>query len=586
MPQRNISLKSNVKLNYSRAIPRSKLKMSHNLSTNSKEIKDSIAVASFINKESEDDIQSLINGINSASVTERAKSAEALGKIRLIDKRVISILLNSISDCDPIVRWTAIDALRQTGYFTSNMIPHFVKALVDPAGKVRWRAAAALREIGTDDPTVLTALVNALNDDQHWVEWHVTETLKTLFTKDVLLQRLLAELQCNQSANTRAQCANKIGELRFVDRTVSSVLTQVISNDKSIQVRLEAIKTLGEVGSGTSEEFKQLIKRLEDDDTSVCHQAAISLAKLSKHFPEGCLPLIQRLNDPDLTIKIYAAIAVSRLPLYEKECLSILIDALIHHCFDTFIWDAIIEIAKRSHGSMLELRLDLPRQVLRKIILESIAKGVLPTIGIKIWEPGVPIVFPSRIHPYPWKDIGVYHCYSSHQNKLDIQPVFSRKQVCLHSDWFPYVHLISIADLILNQNNPNNFKSSFAIIEGNKSGPDYPEWWPPSTLGRNARSCGPFKTNRIDFLDVFDIGMVQYLTYAGLSAQIPIDQRNLQEGLAALKWNEFIESFSQMLSKYGLHSLAENQWFTDEGWRSLEDTVLDMNEFIGRYQLN
>ena len=75
-------------------------------------------------------------------------------------------------------------------------------------------------------------------------------------------------------------------------------------------------------------------------------------------------------------------------------------------------------------------------------------------------------------------------------------------------------------------------------------------------------------TNRIDFLHASDMKMLQYLMFAGISYQIPSENRNAQEREASVIWQQYVEGLRNLLSGLHFDDLISREWYEKKGWRS------------------
>ncbi|MFW9822344.1 MAG: HEAT repeat domain-containing protein [Candidatus Thorarchaeota archaeon] len=109
-----------------------------------------------------------------------------------------------------------------------------------------------------------------------------------------------------------------------------SIIREVISHlDSEIRsIKFNSINVLGELGEKSENAIPLLTRCLDDDDWSICREAARSLGKIGI-LAKDALPILSNLlSDKEVSIRKEAAIAIGRIKNPTSESLSALINAL------------------------------------------------------------------------------------------------------------------------------------------------------------------------------------------------------------------------------------------------------------------
>lgn len=415
------------------------------------------------------------------------------------------------------------------GFATSDVI----KALLhDQDPSVRWRAAEVLLATKEYTSAVKSALKTALHDERYYVRWHARIALRQIISSDELETTLLATTQSEIAAVRR----DAIAELSLItyksDLSLAS-LTHFLNQDSDAEVRLSA---------------------------------GLGLQKYPHLGPAQFDALNKALNDRETSVRLHAALNLIRFCVVPKRLVPILLDGLQSRLLAAHAVAGILEISRdpRTRRQWLASSVTIPHQ----LIGEVLARGVLPTIGLKKWHKSMPIEIPTKggpqheSFPYAWEDEGVFHCWLSHSIWASANYPVTNHQVCFFSDWFPKIHLIALGQLISFDENQKCLSFGLAKIEGREIGYIAQGGGIITELSGMRPLPTDRTTNRIDFLHGFkkDARALQFLVFAGQSAQKSADARTRLETKAANIWIEFCEYCQTLFRKAGLDELFLTDW--------------------------
>ena len=473
------------------------------------------------------------------------------------------------------IRWEAIDKLRAARDVPPTLVPTLIHALNDEAGKVRWRAAAAIRDHAQDARDAIPSLIQCLGDAQQWVRWHAFDALKAMLPLEELVSQFCHKLEHTTTEALRCQLAERLVQVHAEKYTSVHELVHIYSTEKNPAVKQSLAHILGNLPKYHEAVTTVLCKGAYDTDARVAAISVTALGKLASHQGYLSLPLQSMLYDvlihTNKTIACAAAVALANHKQLNYRSLALLIDALHDRNECVPAWRAILA-ATSSNRIMPEMQKQLqkiPSAVYQRVIAEDAACGILPTIGMKLWKKLLPLEIPSTIQPYPFEDAGVFHSWISHQPTMNAAETTAQViQVCIYSDWFPDVHLITLAQYERFQPRAWNGMGPPFIIEGVGIGPMIQSGGNIKEL-QGMRLLPKQKTDRIDMLFCRDLRMHQYLMAAGQAANMPKEQHTAYDAIAATAWEHFRSAMRQALTDGGLQQLADEQWYDREAWWSL-----------------
>jgi HEAT repeat protein len=194
-------------------------------------------------------IPMLVDGLKPGNNPEqRALSAQALGLLKPVPKEAIAPLAGAIRDPEPDVRTSVVYTLTRFGQQPNGgpaVTPALLVALRDPEPGVRKAAAASFRSMEAPPRGAIAALVEALRDP---------------------------------AAEVRAEAA--FGLMGFYSppaREAVPALSAAFAQDPDRQVRVNAARALGAMGSAARDAVPPLRAGLRDPDERVRDAAAEAL---------------------------------------------------------------------------------------------------------------------------------------------------------------------------------------------------------------------------------------------------------------------------------------------------------------------
>jgi hypothetical protein len=205
------------------------------------------------------DIRGLISLLSSRNPEIQASAIHALGTI---GPDATNAIILALKKKNRNLRLGAIGALAEIR--DSRAFSSLVVMIRDPSSEIRWQAAIALGEIG--DSAALPAILGALRDTDKYVRYGAAISLVKLGHKPVDETEWAWYLAGMQEWEKLAQ----IGQSAVVP--LENLLL-----DKDREVRIRAVKTLGEIGDRRA--GPALIRSLGDEDRQVRWEAVLASQK-------------------------------------------------------------------------------------------------------------------------------------------------------------------------------------------------------------------------------------------------------------------------------------------------------------------
>ncbi|GEM_PF-1399438 len=557
-------------------------------------------------------IRALIEALeNNREWIVRTNIAVALGELYDTPSDVIPILIQLLADEKIEVRSQAATALSKIGTPT---VPSLIKALKATDIDTRAYAAVALGKMGALAAEAISLLIECFSDQRFIVKEFAASAIDKIDTDGTRAISLLINFLTHQDLNLRASTAFFLGYMNQHSAMVVPPLTKALEDPVGF-VRYRAAESLGKIGFPAEEAVPALITTLQDRDEKIRVTAAESLGKINPRRDDVVSALINLLNDESKKVRLAAIVALSQAGPIAKKAVIPLMDLL--EVEDPYlriesakaltrIYPAILqllteaEIIKTSGAiksfhqlvALLSLTdqlygqkaievLELIEETDRNSVIitkesgisEIIARGVLPTIGMKKWPAGVKIEFPIKPDVTP-EDKGVYHNWESHELSDELEEINKVSQVSIHSDWFKGIHLISATQLTLFPPMDRDPTKAPASIDEKEVGFIVGSGGVVEKMEGMRLITYYAKTDRIDFLWGKDLRMIQLLMFAGISTQIQAENRIPQEIVGAKVWERFQEGMKAILTSHGLREFIEQEWFYEEGqgWKSRYST--------------
>ncbi|MEK7583698.1 MAG: HEAT repeat domain-containing protein [Patescibacteria group bacterium] len=422
-------------------------------------------------------------------------------------------------------------------------LPLIATMLVQDSDKaVRWRAAEVLRINRSNSTRSMDSLFRALGDEQYYVRLHARWALREL----------------SEPEHTEA------------------ILAQLLRWNSNERVRLDAIRELSSLGTMAHETQRIIEHALQHDEYLDVREKAAAALGASRHEKGSVIQLLMRfLADPALPVRVAAACSLAAKDFVNEKVVSTLLSALDDPCRAAQAWSMLIRCCDLEPSLVESMIKSLHPDDLHRFKYETLARGILPTVGMKIWHKEMPIEIPSRSGPpadgsYPWiwEDLGVFHSWKGH----GMSRQRTGYQVCVHGDWFPDIHLIPIVQMICFHKG-----AEAAIVQS-------PMHLEGCNIGFLAQGGGTIErldgmrefadkrpNERIDFAHGFikDLRTTQLLMFAGLSRYVPPSVRFSATTRAAEAWDSFVSSVRMTFARYSLRKLTGTSWYGLRGRRSV-----------------
>lgn len=230
------------------------------------------------------DLLGLLSNTQSGLQDETAEALAGIGK------PAVAALESALKqEQDAALRKRAILALAKVG---KPAVPVLGKVLKDKDASVRLQAVTALGRIGADG---IEPLVSALKDEDAEVRQEVARVLGTLSKSDPGVVAALVSALADPMDLVRGQAIASLQVLHPDAELVLKELTPVLE-DKNIEVRLNAIRYVGELGAPAVPRLAALLK---DPETKVCQRVMETLEEIrapAEVLYPALLPLLKDEN--------------------------------------------------------------------------------------------------------------------------------------------------------------------------------------------------------------------------------------------------------------------------------------------------
>ena len=250
--------------------------------------------------------------------------AACMALAHLRDPQARDLLQAQLRDENLGVRAAAIFALHRLG--DSRYTKELAGLLLYTADQeVRRNVAMIFAELG--DPKAMPVLRRAVRDSDIAVRWHVQEAMARLGDKEAAEQLIMF-------AHSGYGDERLIGILalgRIGDRQARSCLLDMVRRDNPLEVKLAAVRALGQIGSPTGEDMarKAMVwtpdktgKQIEAEPQDVRQvrvrsMAALALAEVGTTAVLG--DLVERMRRDDPRVAVAAAAAILRIAARSGE---------------------------------------------------------------------------------------------------------------------------------------------------------------------------------------------------------------------------------------------------------------------------
>ncbi len=255
-----------------------------------------------------------------------------------------------------------------------------VRNLRNPDQKIRISAVRLLRETGYAEAIV--PLAAAVNDQVNEVQLEAIDAELSFFLVEPLSTKKHVALVVEVRSEGRAPAAFELGPLAVWPKTVPAELVDALLqavDDENKKVRLEAIYTLGVIGSGgqltlSEAAVARLLKALDHYDPVVRAGAARVVGRLQVKSAGDAL--LNAVNDSNAEVRYASIRALGEIR--DERAIQALTEQLSYYGKGEGAWSALDALARIGHPSSLptfEARLTDKDPHIRRAAVEGIARA-------------------------------------------------------------------------------------------------------------------------------------------------------------------------------------------------------------------
>lgn len=322
-------------------------------------------------------------------VRQLVKNPAAVGLLKKNRDRAIPALLQELKGGDEKLRRHVLIALGQLRPMALSALPTLGETLLnDPSPVVRQAAAAILGGWGEKSASQVEALVKALGDKVASVRQGAAYALALVqVDRPEVINGLMSTLATDRDPLARRQAAFALGKLSQNYTKPISALVGALG-DRSIMVRTQAAKSLGELGKRVGSTLPYLVEKLVKDPSSRVRGAlVVTIHQLGKGTPEvieGLVKTIRRKGENDIVLR-FSFRALGSFGAKSKPA----VPTLFHHARTSRFDDVRVEAVEAL------LQIDPNREVI-KLVKEflhhkkkkfpyGISRGLGKTRGAPQW---------------------------------------------------------------------------------------------------------------------------------------------------------------------------------------------------------
>jgi HEAT repeat protein len=247
----------------------------------------------------------------SVLLKEPDKREAALAKLREGGPDSVPVLRELLAKApEAEVRWTAAELLGAKQGAARDASSEVLAALADPDAHVRSVAATAVPEVETPADTAVPALIKQLETEA------TVPVIRALsrYGADakpaltVLLEIATAE---NREIEVRWNAIRTLGKMRVAGAEAIPTLLTMLDSPES-RIREHAAESLGDIGPPSRSVVERLFPLLSDPDTKVRRDSVRSIGQIGAG-PEA-IPLVEKLvKDPEQIVRDAATKTLAQL---------------------------------------------------------------------------------------------------------------------------------------------------------------------------------------------------------------------------------------------------------------------------------
>lgn len=268
------------------------------------------------------DTEEVVGDLGEAMQTEKEprvlrQIALTLGRVGSDAKSAETPLIAGLSNPDASVRTASADALGRIGTPVTKATDPLLKLLADPDNAVRQSTIFALGRVEHSAPKeIAKALAERLSKESEVdLKTEIVLSLRFLGENDEPIVTPLAKLLKDDNVKLRTTVAESLGEFGLGIKPIRPALEDAISNDESLDVRLNGVHSLCKAyGSQVKETIPFLISRMKTDPNYEVRAAiARELGAMGEAGKDALPALMQARSDAQLTVREAAAQAISQI---------------------------------------------------------------------------------------------------------------------------------------------------------------------------------------------------------------------------------------------------------------------------------
>ena len=286
--------------------------------------------------EKEQVIEELLNLLTSEDEYECRIAAFALGKLGVVNKKILEALLDLLSEKDWNIYTSTVGTLRQLGAkseqdIDNDLIEALLDFISDKNSKVRFNAINTLSNLDVDNEKVIQTLLNVLldkNDDVD-VRYMTARALGKLGANNEKVIKVLLELLSDSGESLRESAAFALGFLGVRSDKVINLLFDVFINDDVSSVRCETAGALVRLGIVNNNQITcALLDLTSNNNAGIRGNAAYSLGYLEVANQRVINSLFNLLMDKDSFVRGNAAYALGKLGVDNERFAKALLNSL------------------------------------------------------------------------------------------------------------------------------------------------------------------------------------------------------------------------------------------------------------------
>ncbi len=274
-------------------------------------------------------LEPLLRTMQSGSGLTKEQREELPELVANIGPATVPALVARLRDPDEQVRAVAAGALGRLHAFEA--LPELAKLGDDPSELVRLSRVDALGILATPGSHPLTGKRSSLPTFaplwlRSWARRRAAAAAALTDPVGDLLALLLPALK-DVSPMVRVQAAKTLGQLGAVARANAAALLPLLTDEEE-NVRCQAAESLGQVGADAETAVPALVPLLEDPSPAVKAAAATALGALGEAAAPAVPSLVPLLQDRDEKVREAASIAIGKAGTLAPEATASLVEGL------------------------------------------------------------------------------------------------------------------------------------------------------------------------------------------------------------------------------------------------------------------